>query len=164
VANTVDPFAGAYAIEELTNAIERGAEAILARIEAAGGTLASIEAGVIQREIQDSAYLAQVAIDSGEAIVVGVNQFTTDRAAAPIETMRIDPEVERRQIERVRAIRASRSASAWSKTIGGVERTARDGGNLVPAVIAAVEASATVGEIADAMRGVFGEYEETATL
>jgi methylmalonyl-CoA mutase, N-terminal domain len=163
VANTVDPFAGAYAIEELTNAIESGAQAILARIEAAGGTLASIEAGLIQREIQDSAYLAQVAIDSGEAIVVGVNQFTTDQAA-PIETMRIDPDVERRQIERVRAIRASRSASVWSKTIAGVERIARDGGNLVPAVIAAVEASATVGEIADAMRGVFGEYEETATL
>ena len=171
VANTVDPVAGSYAIETLTNEIERGAEAILARIEAAGGTLAAIEAGLIQREIQESAYRAQIAIDSGASTVVGVNKFATGRNPVPdgsgsaqIQTMRLDPDVERLQIERVRAVRAGRSADAWSAAIAGVTRAARDGGNLVPAVIAAVEAFATVGEISDAMRGVFGEFEETASL
>ncbi len=164
VANTVDPFAGSYAVEALTDEIERGAEAILARIEAAGGTLAAIEAGLIQREIQESSYRAQVAIDSKTATVVGVNAFTTERDSAPIATMRIDADVERRQIERVRAVRAGRSESAWSAAIDGVTRAARDGSNLVPAVIAAVEASATVGEISDAMRAVFGEFTETSSV
>jgi methylmalonyl-CoA mutase N-terminal domain/subunit len=164
VANTVDPVAGSYAIETLTNEIERGAEAILERIERAGGTLAAIESGLIQREIQESAYRAQKAIDSGEAIVVGVNTFATATDGTPIDTMRIDPDVERRQIERVRAVRAGRSADARSAAVAGVTRAARDGGNLVPPVIAAVEAFATVGEISDAMRDVFGEYKETASL
>ena len=163
VANTVDPVAGSYAIETLTNEIERGAEEILARIEGAGGTLAAIEAGLIQREIQESAYRTQVAIDAGAATLVGVNAFLTAKGGAPIATLRIDPDVERRQIERVRAVRAGRSATASSAAIAGVTRAAREGGNLVPPVIAAVEAFATVGEISDALRAVFGEYEETAT-
>ena len=162
VANTVDPVAGSYAIEAMTNDIERGAEEILARIEAAGGTLAAIEAGLIQREIQDSAYRAQLAIDSGAATVVGVNAFASAAGSTPIATMRIDPQVETRQIERVQAVRASRSPDRWSAAIAGVTRAATDGTNLVPAVIAAVEAFATVGEISDAMRKVFGEYEEAS--
>ena len=164
VANTVDPVAGSYAIETMTGDIEREAEAILARIDAAGGTLAAIEAGLIQREIQESAYRAQLAIDSGTAIVVGVNAFAAKAAGAAIETMRIDPDVERRQIERVRAVRAGRSAIAWAAALDGVAQAARDGGNLVPPVIAAVEAFATVGEISDAMRRVFGEYTETSQV
>jgi methylmalonyl-CoA mutase N-terminal domain/subunit len=164
VANTVDPVAGAYAIETLTDEIEGGAEAILARIEAAGGTLAAIESGLIQREIQESAYRAQIAVDSGAATVVGVNAFATPKDSTPIATMRIDPDVERRQIERVRAVRAGRSATVWAAAIAEVTRAAQDGSNLVQPVIAAVEAFATVGEVSDAMRGVFGEYSETATV
>jgi methylmalonyl-CoA mutase N-terminal domain/subunit len=163
VANTVDPVAGSYAIERLTNDIESGAEAILARVDRAGGTLTAIETGLIQREIQESAYKAQLAVDSGAAIVVGVNRFA-DGSGAAIETLRIDPDVERRQVERVRAVRAARSTEAHRPALAGVTDAARDGSNLVPAIIAAVEARATIGEIADAMRVVFGEYAETATV
>jgi methylmalonyl-CoA mutase N-terminal domain/subunit len=165
VANTVDPVAGSYAIESLTNAIEKGAEDILARIARLGGTLAAIDAGFIQREIQESAYREQVAIDSGDVVVVGVNRFATDDdASTHIETLRIDPEVERKQVERVRAVRAGRSIEACRAALAAVSQAAHDGTNLVPPIIAAVEAHGTVGEIADAMRAVFGEYAETATV
>jgi methylmalonyl-CoA mutase, N-terminal domain len=158
VANTVDPVAGSYAIEALTDQIENGAREILDRIERAGGTLRAIESGLIQREIQESAYRAQMAIDSGESVVVGVNRFTDGDPASTMETLSIDPEVERRQIARVRAVRASRSADAARAALDGITRAARDGSNLVPPIVTAVEAKATVGEIADAMRAVFGEY------
>jgi len=164
VANTVDPAAGSYAIETLTNAIEQGASDILGRIDRAGGTLRAIEAGLIQREIQESAYRAQVAIDAGDSVVVGMNRFTDENRGSTIATLQIDADVERRQIERVRAVRASRSADAAASALDAVTRAARNGGNLVPPIIAAVEARATVGEISDAMRHVFGEYEETATI
>src|SRR6266850_3075990 len=132
VANTVDPVAGSYAIEKLTNDIEAGAEEILARIAAAGGTLAAIEAGLIQREIQESAYRAQLAIDSGASTVVGVNQFVDNadrglRNADPetrpairspqSDMFSIDPDVERQQIERVHAVRASRDAIGWRRAV-----------------------------------------------
>jgi len=163
VANTVDPVGGSYVVEKLTNDIEAGAEALLARVDRAGGTLTAIETGLIQREIQESAYRAQLAVDAGASIVVGVNRFI-DGNGASIDTLRIDPDVERRQIERVRTVRAGRSAEAHLSALAGVTDAARDGSNLVPAIIAAVEARATVGEIADAMRVVFGEYAETATV
>ncbi len=166
VANTVDPFGGAYAIETMTDAIERGAAELIARIDRVGGTLTAIETGFIQREIQESAYQAQRKVDSGEAIVVGVNRFndTADRGAGIADLLTIDPDVEARQIERVRQVRAARDAAACAAAIGAVTAAARDGSNLVPPIVAAVEARATVGEIADAMRGVFGEFTETATL
>jgi methylmalonyl-CoA mutase N-terminal domain/subunit len=164
VVNTVDPFAGSYAIETLTNQIERDAAALLARIDAAGGTLAAIESGLIQREIQESAYRAQVAIDSQQAIVVGVNKYAEKTEGASASLFSMDPEIERRQIERVRAVRAGRSAVQWDTAMADVEKTARDGNNLVPPIVAAVEAQATVGEISDAMRRVFGEFKETANL
>jgi methylmalonyl-CoA mutase N-terminal domain/subunit len=163
VANTVDPVGGSYVIEQLTDRIEQEAEAILARIDALGGTLAAIESGMVQREIQESAYRAQQAIDSGEATVVGVNRFTTEEPAA-IEVFRIDPAIERQQIERVRELRASRDTAAWQAALDEVTAAARESRNLMPAMIAAVEARATVGEISDAMRRVFGEHEETTTL
>ncbi len=163
VANTVDPVAGSYVIEARTDQIEADAEALLRRIDAAGGTLAAIESGLVQRDIQESAYLAQKAIDSGEAVVVGVNRFTTDDAPT-IDVFRVDPDVERQQVERVRAVRASRDATAWSQAIDGVTVAARDGNNLLPAILQAVEARATVGEISDAMRQVFGVHEETTTI
>jgi len=163
VTSTVDPVAGSYAIESLTNDIEKGASEILERIDAMGGTLAAIERGFIQREIQDSAYRAQQAIDAGQSVVVGLNRFT-DAGAKSVPTLNIDPEVERRQIERVRAVRAGRSESEWKSAVSAVEAAARSGSNLVPPIIAAVDARATVGEIADAMRAVFGTYQETATI
>jgi methylmalonyl-CoA mutase N-terminal domain/subunit len=159
VANTADPAGGAYAIEELTSRIEAGACDLLDRIEAAGGTLAAIEQGFIQREIQESAYRAQQRIDTGASIVVGVNRFASDESAR-IELLTIDPEVERRQTDRLRVLRASRDQAASRSALDAVTSAARGTENLVPAVLAAVEARATLGEIADAMRSVFGEHEE----
>jgi methylmalonyl-CoA mutase, N-terminal domain len=167
VAQAVDPFGGAYAIEELTNRIEDGARALLDRIGSAGGTLAAIEQGIIQREIQDAAYRAQLQVDSGERVVVGVNRFEsveTGREARDtpgIDVLRIDPEGERRQIDRVRAVRSARNADEWRAAIAAVTDAARGTANLVPPIVQAVEARATVGEIADALRSVFGEHKET---
>jgi methylmalonyl-CoA mutase, N-terminal domain len=159
VPNTVDPFGGAYAVEELTDGIEAEARVLLERIDALGGTLPAIEQGFIQREIQDSAYRAQQRIDSGDSIVVGMNRYVTDEPAE-IDVLQIDPDVERRQIERVQAVRASRSQGDWKAAIDEVAAAARGGDNLVPPIIRAVEARATVGEISDAMRAEFGEHEE----
>jgi methylmalonyl-CoA mutase N-terminal domain/subunit len=161
VANTVDPFAGSYHIEKLTNEIEAGVRDLLTRIDAMGGTLAAIEAGYIQRQIQDSAYKAQLAIDAGEAVVVGVNRYTTDEPDR-IDVFSLAAELEQQQRGRVQAIRARRDQSRWKAAIEGVAHAAAGTDNLVPAIVAAVEADATVGEIADAMRGVFGEFKEVA--
>jgi methylmalonyl-CoA mutase N-terminal domain/subunit len=124
-----------------------------------GGTLTAIEAGYIQGQIQDAAYRAQQAIDAAEAVVVGVNRFADD-TSSDVEVFRVDAEIERRQIERVRALRASRSEHDWRAAVAAVDRAARDGANLVPPIVAAVEAHVTLGEIADAMRHVFGEYQD----
>ena len=158
VANTVDPVGGAYAIEEMTNRIEAEASALIQRIDEMGGTLAAIEAGYIQREIQDAAYRAQQAIDAGNAIVVGVNRYV-DEEPRRLDLFRIDPEIERQQTDRVRAVRASRSADEWRAALDAVDRAARGGDNLVPPIVQAVEARATLGEVADTLRGVFGEYQ-----
>jgi methylmalonyl-CoA mutase N-terminal domain/subunit len=160
VPNTVDPLGGAWAIEQLTNTMEAGARALLDRIQAAGGTLTAIEQGVIQREIQESAYRTQQRIDSGEDAVVGVNRFTVD-AGIPIDVLAIDPEIERRQIARVRAVRAARDGASCRAAIEAVTAAARGSSNLVPPIVCAVEAHATLGEISDAMRAVFGEHKET---
>jgi methylmalonyl-CoA mutase N-terminal domain/subunit len=159
VANTVDPVGGSYAIEARTDSIEAEARDLLRRIDAAGGTLVAIETGFIQQQIQESAYRAQQAVDACDSIVVGVNRFT-DEEPRRIEVFRIDPEMERQQVERLRGVRASRSDKACRDALAEVGRTARGAGNLVPPIIAAVEAHATLGEIADAMRRVFGEYQE----
>jgi methylmalonyl-CoA mutase N-terminal domain/subunit len=161
VASTVDPVGGAYAIEAMTDAIEREAAALIARIDAAGGTLVAIESGSIQRQIQDSAYAAQQAVDAGKAIVVGLNRYTQSApAATPV--FELNPEIEPQQVARLQAVRVGRSESEWRAALDTVERTARDGGNLVPAIIAAVEKHATVGEIADTMRRVFGEFRDAS--
>jgi methylmalonyl-CoA mutase, N-terminal domain len=159
VANTVDPCGGSYAIEEQTNRIEEEARTLLDRIEAAGGTLAAIEHGMIQREIQESAYRAQQDIDRGDRVVVGVNRFAADETT-PIDVLRIDSEIERRQAARVRAVRASRDRDAWRTALDRLSGAARENANLVPFVIAAVEAKATLGEISDSLRGVLGEHKE----
>jgi methylmalonyl-CoA mutase N-terminal domain/subunit len=159
VANTVDPVGGAWAIEQRTDEIEAAARELIESIDSTGGTLAAIEAGRIQRQVQDAAYQTQQAIDRGDQIIVGVNQYQTDDATT-IELLRIDPEGERRQAAAVAAVRASRDATAWRASIDAVESAARDGSNLMPRVLAAVEARSTLGEIADALRRVFGEYRD----
>jgi len=162
VANTVDPLGGSWAVEQRTDEIEAEARALIEAIDKAGGTLAAIESGRIQRQIQDAAYATQRAVDSGEAVIVGVNRYVTEEASS-IELLQIDPESERRQAESVRKVRQSRDSAAWRGALGAVERSARDGTNLVPSVIAAVDAHATLGEIADTLRGVFGEHREIST-
>jgi methylmalonyl-CoA mutase, N-terminal domain len=159
VTNTVDPLAGAYALEAMTNRIEEGARGMLQKIDDAGGTLSAIENGAIQREIQESAYRAQQAVDAGSAVVVGMNRLVTDDPVS-IDVLRIDPELERRQTDNVRAVRASRDAGAWRRALDRVAAAARGSDNVVPPIVDAVEAQATVGEIADAMREVFGEHRE----
>jgi methylmalonyl-CoA mutase N-terminal domain/subunit len=161
VADTVDPVGGAYAIEEMTNRIEREAAELLDRIRAMGGTLAAIESGYLQKQIQDSAYSAQRAVDTGAAVVVGVNRYV-DNTPNTTRVFQIDSDMEQEQVTRVRALRASRSEAEWRAALGGVERAARSGDNLVPAIIEAVEKRATLGEVAGALRRVFGEYRKTS--
>jgi methylmalonyl-CoA mutase N-terminal domain/subunit len=163
VTNTVDPVGGSYAIEKLTDEIESRAEEYIARIDALGGVLRAIETGYVQGEIQKAAYEYQRAIERGEQIIVGVNQFVAEKETS-IPTMRVDPELERAQIERLRAVRARRDSVRAAKAVAEVERRARTAENLIPAIAAAVEAYATVGEISDALRRVFGEYTESVVL
>jgi methylmalonyl-CoA mutase N-terminal domain/subunit len=157
-ANTVDPTGGAWEIEDRTNRIEHEAGLLLERIESMGGTLRAIESGFMHREIQEAAYRTQQAMDSGRLTVVGVNRFAGE--APPIPVFQVDPAAEREQIERLRALRASRSKAEWETALHTVELTARGGENLVPSVIAAVDARATIGEIADTLRRVFGEHRD----
>jgi methylmalonyl-CoA mutase N-terminal domain/subunit len=159
IARTADPAGGAYAVEELTARIESDARRIIDTLDAEGGVLAAIERGVVQRAIQESAYRTQRAIDAGEQVVVGVNRFA-DETAAGIDVFEIDPGIERAQIERLRALRASRSEAAVRQALQAVEAAARSGDNLVPGVVAAVEHLATLGEIADTLRAVFGEHQD----
>ena len=163
VPNTVDPLAGSYFVESLTEEIEKNAKAYLAKIDAVGGMLKAIERGFVQQEIQNAAYEYQRAVDVGEAIVVGVNRFEQEQDK-PVPIQRINEKLERQQIERVRALRAERNESSWKQAITAIQDSARSGDNLMPRILAAVEANATVGEIADAMRQVFGEYRETVVV
>jgi methylmalonyl-CoA mutase, N-terminal domain len=163
VAQTVDPFAGSYFIEASTNRIEQQAEEYFAKIEALGGMLRAIERGWVQQEIQNAAYDYQRRVESGEATVVGVNKFQRENEpGVPLE--RIDPALEQRQVERVKALRAKRSQERWQQGIDGVKERARNGNNLMPAILEAVESSCTVGEIATALREVFGEYRESVVI
>jgi methylmalonyl-CoA mutase, N-terminal domain len=163
VINTADPVAGSYAIESLTDKIESGAKEYIARIDALGGMLRAVETGYVQGEIQKAAYEYQQAVERGERIVVGVNRFQSEDAK-PIPTMRVNADVERAQVERVRALRARRDAALTAKALAEVEARAKSGANLMPAIFQAVEAYATVGEISDALRRVFGEYQESVVL
>jgi methylmalonyl-CoA mutase, N-terminal domain len=163
VPHTVDPIAGSYFIENLTSELERQAQAYLDKIDALGGTLKAIERGFVQQEIQNAAYDFQQKLEAKQAIVVGVNEFEIEEEKE-IELQRIDASLERSQVERLKALRSKRDASKWQSAITAVKDAASSGENLMPRIIAAVEAHATVGEIADAMRGVFGEYKETVVL
>ena len=163
VTETPDPLAGSYYVESLTNQLEAAAWSYLDEIETMGGTLAAIEGGFQQRQIQESAYRVQQAIESGDQVVVGVNRFRDDEVSTP-PLQRIDPDGERRQIERVRGVRAERSDAAWTATMDRLEAVARGGGNLMPPILDAVRAYATVGEISDQLRVAWGEHHELITV
>ena len=163
VVNTVDPVAGSYAIEKLTNEIESGAEEYIAKIDAMGGMLRAVEAGFVQQEIQKAAYEYQQAVDSGEQVVVGVNRFQADDER-PIPTLQIDPAVEAAQVARLNALRSRRDTAKTKSALAEIERRARTTENLMPAILQAVESYATVGEISDALRRAFGEYQESVII
>jgi len=167
VTNTVDPVAGSYAIEHLTNEMEKGALAYIEKIDATGGMLRAIETGFVQGEIQKAAYDFQRAVESKNQIVVGVNDFIApipENGERVIPTLRMDPEMERSQIARLNALRAKRNTVRAKSALAELERRATTTENLLPAILAAVEAYATVGEISDALRRVYGEYQESVVI
>jgi methylmalonyl-CoA mutase N-terminal domain/subunit len=163
VPNTVDPVAGSYAIEHLTNEIEQCALRYIDKIDAMGGMLRAIESGFVQGEIQKAAYNFQRAVEDKEQIVVGVNEFVSEEERE-IPTLRIDPEIERAQVARVQALRAKRDTGRANAALAELQRRAATTENLLPAILSAVEAYATVGEISDALRRVFGEYRESVVI
>ncbi len=163
VPNTIDPLAGSYFVETLTNEIEKRATDYLQKIEALGGMIKALERGYVQQEIQNAAYEYQQQVDAGAAVVVGVNRFVLE-GGKPIPIQRIDEALERRQVERLRALRTRRDPAPWRAALQGVTEAAGSGENLMPRILTAVEASATVGEISDRLRGVFGEYKEAVVI
>jgi methylmalonyl-CoA mutase N-terminal domain/subunit len=170
VAQTVDPLAGSYYVEALTDEIEARAlkymETIAGFDKTGGGMgmLRAIEQGYVQREIQGAAYAYQREVEAGEAVVVGVNRFVSEGEQVEVPIQRISEGLEERQVERVKAVRARRDAGRWAAALRGVTDAASSGANLMPRIVEAVESEATVGEIADALRGVFGEFRETVVV
>jgi methylmalonyl-CoA mutase N-terminal domain/subunit len=163
VTNTIDPVAGSYAIEHLTNEIEQGAIDYISKIDAMGGMLRGIESGFVQGEIQKAAYDFQRAVESKDQIIVGVNDFIAEEERA-IPTLRIEPEIERSQIARLNALHTKRDSTRTRSALAELQRRAATTENLLPAILTAVEAHATVGEISDALRRVFGEYHESVVI
>jgi methylmalonyl-CoA mutase N-terminal domain/subunit len=163
VTNTIDPAAGSFAIEHLTNEIEQGAVDYISKIDAMGGMLRGIECGFVQGEIQKAAYDFQRAVESKDQIIVGVNDFVAEQERA-IPTLRIEPEIERSQIARLNALRAKRDSTRTKSALAELQRRATSTENLLPAMLTAVEALATVGEVSDALRRVFGEYQESVVI
>jgi methylmalonyl-CoA mutase, N-terminal domain len=163
VPQAIDPMGGSFYMESLTNEIEKRATAYLEKVDGLGGTLKAIEQGYIQQEIMNAAYEYQQRVDRLEQIVVGVNAFQVEHEK-PVPIQRIDADLERKQVERLRSFRDRRDKGAWYSALAGVEDAARHGDNLMPAIINAVELNATVGEISDAMRKVFGEYKEVMVI
>jgi methylmalonyl-CoA mutase, N-terminal domain len=159
VTNTVDPAGGSQHIEALTDAMEQEAGDYIRRIDEMGGALRGIETSYIQNEIQNVAYKYQRTVETGERIVVGVNRFQQE-GERTVPGFRLDPALERAQVEKLQQVRASRSQSAMEQKLAALEQAARDGSNLMPPILDAAEAYATVGEISDRLRGVFGEYRE----
>jgi methylmalonyl-CoA mutase N-terminal domain/subunit len=159
VANTIDPLAGSYFIESLTNEMEAEAEEYFRRIEALGGVLAAIERGFFQQEIADAAYAYQRAVEKGERVVIGVNRFASGEPLN-IELLKIDPAVERRQVERLRRLKERRDNIAVAGALQRLSRAAAGSENLIPSILEAAQLYATEGEIVAALKEVFGEYRE----
>jgi methylmalonyl-CoA mutase N-terminal domain/subunit len=159
VADTVDPLAGSYYVESLTDELEKLALQYIERIDAMGGARKAIEAGYVQNEIQDAAYAAQRAIEAGEQVVVGVNKFQRPNEGLPSDLLRIDEKVQAEQVDRLQQLRAARDNLAVAEILGRIEAAAKDPqASLMPLFVEAVSAYATLGEICNTLRGVFGEY------
>ncbi len=163
VADTVDPLAGSYFLENLTTQIEERANDYIERIDKMGGALKAIEGGFIQREIQESAYRYQRGIESGDRVIVGVNRFQVAQERKP-EILRVNPAVRERQMARLQALKARRDNEKAAGVLAALRKAAGGNENLMPLIIACVENYATLGEISDVLRGVFGEYREVMTV
>ncbi len=162
-ADVADPFGGSYTVEALTDRVEAEAKAYLDAIDARGGAVAAIEQGYVQREVQDSAYRDQQAVESGARVVVGVNRFATDDGP-PADIHRHDPALEAARVRDLAAFKAARDARPVERALGRLEAAARSDANLVGAILDAVVARATLGEVAGRLRGVFGEHREIVVL
>ena len=154
-----DPFGGSECIEKMTDGIEAGAREYINLIDAQGGTLAAIERGYVQGEIQNAAYQYQRAVEDGSQVVIGVNKFQSEEGAS-VKGFRIDPQLERQQVDRVRAVRASRSEAQVEHNLALLDKAARGTENLIPCIFNCCQSLVTVGEISDTLRRVFGEYRE----
>ncbi len=162
VTDVIDPLGGSWAVEAMTDEIEARAEEYLRKIDEMGGMVAAISAGFVQREIQEAAYAWQKQVEERERVVVGVNAFRSDDV--PLTVTKVDPAIEERQVERLRGLRARRSGPAVAHALGALSAAAKRTDNLVPPILAAVKSRATLGEISDALRDVFGEHRETVVL
>jgi methylmalonyl-CoA mutase, N-terminal domain len=163
IADTIDPLGGSYYLEALTTELEKRGYEYLNRIDDMGGAVAAIERGFMQREIHNAAFAYQREIEAKQRIIVGVNSFTADYEP-PADILKVNPAIEEKQRDRVARVRGERDQVAARDSLARVERAARDGSNLMPPIIEAVRSWATLGEIADAMRSVFGEYRPTDEL
>jgi methylmalonyl-CoA mutase N-terminal domain/subunit len=161
-ADIIDPLGGSYAIEALTDEIETRAQEYLVKIDGLGGMVQAISKGYVQREIQDAAYAWQRRVEAKEQVVVGVNAYRSEDPHVPV--MKVDPALEQQQVARLRALRRERDNGAAGGAVDAVRQAARGTENLMPLILAAVKAQATLGEISDALRDVFGEYRETVVL
>ena len=156
-ADLVDPLGGAYALEALTDELEEKAIAYLTRIDSMGGMVQAIASGYPQREIEEAAYRYQKEIEDKQRVIVGVNEFVSE-GEAPFDTMKVDPRLEEQQVERLRAFRAARSQDAAQRALSDLKRAAQGTQNVLPHIVSAVKARSTLGEIANALREVFGEH------
>jgi methylmalonyl-CoA mutase N-terminal domain/subunit len=164
VTNTVDPLGGSYFVEWLTDELERRATALLAEVDARGGAVACIESGWMQEQIQDEAYRAELAVVSGEKVVVGVNRYTESEEANPPVIFRTDDRAGKQQLERLQAHREQRDSTAVAATLERLQVVASGTDELMPAILDAVRADATLGEICGTLRDVFGEYQPPTTI
>ena len=163
VTETVDPLGGSYFVEDLTNRIEAEASAYINKIDEMGGMLAAIERGYPMREIAEASYAYQQQLERRERVIVGVNEFVASEDR-PLPLLKIDPAVERRQLERLAQLRATRDRAAVQRALDALSRVTEAGGNTMPAIVEAVEARVTLGEICDVFRAVYGEYRESAII
>jgi len=163
VTNLVDALGGSYALEHLTNYIESEVNRIIEQVEALGGAVACIEQGYFQRELANAAYQRQRAIESGDKVLVGLNRFRDDEETK-IPLFKVDAEMERKQVQRLHELRESRDADEVARTLAALEDAARRGLNIIPATIEAVKAYATLGEICDVLRAVYGSYQSNTAI
>jgi len=164
VADTIDPLGGSYVVEAMTNEIEKRAMEYIEKIDQMGGMIKAIESGYVQKEIHESAYKHQLAVEKGEEIIVGVNKFQIEEDLKQTQILKVDPELEKKQKERLKKLKERRDNEKVKKLLNKIKEVAATDENLFPYVLEAVKAYATVGEISNALREVFGEYTETVII